>query len=78
MQCTSGQTVTQIFSKYKTYSPKTEHIHKTDKDNEPIRLVVNNTLALSYKIAKFINIKLNSLLCLPYTHNTKKLTRNRN
>ena len=28
IQCTSEQTVTQILSKYKTYSPKTEHIHK--------------------------------------------------
>jgi len=50
---------------------------KTHKDNEPNRLVVNNTLAPSYKIAKFINKKLNSLLSLPYTYNTKKLTRNR-
>jgi hypothetical protein len=45
----------------------------THKDNEPIRPAVNNTLAPSYKIAKFINKKQNSLLCLPYTYNTKNL-----
>ena len=71
MQCTSGQTVTRILSIYKTYSHKTEHIIKTHKDNEPIRPAVNNTLDPSYKIVKFINKKLNSLLCLPYTYNTK-------
>jgi len=31
---------------------------KTHKDHEPIRPVVNNTLAPSYKIGKFINKKL--------------------
>ena len=41
------------------------------KDNEPIRPLVNNTLAPSYKIAEFINRKLNSLLSLPYTYNRK-------
>jgi len=40
-------------------------------DNEPNRPVVNNTLGSSYKIAKFLNKKLNSLLCLPQTYNTK-------
>jgi len=60
----------------KPTAPKLNIYIKTHKDNEPIRPAVNNTLAPSYKIAKFINKKLNSLLCLPYTYNTKKLTRN--
>ena len=37
-----------------------------------IRPVINNTLAPSYKIAKYLNKKLHNLLCLPYTYNTKK------
>jgi len=45
---------------------------KTHKDNEPIRPVINNTQAASYKIAKHLNKKLHNLLCLPHTYNTKK------
>jgi len=56
----------------KPTAPKLNIYIKTNKDNEPIRPVVNNTLAPSYKIAKLINKKLNSLLCLSYTYNTKK------
>ena len=55
----------------KPTAPKLNIYIKAHKDNEPIRPTVNNTLAQSYKIAKFINKKLNSLLCLPYTYNTK-------
>jgi len=44
---------------------------KTHKDKEPNRTVVNNTLVPLYKIAKFTNKKLNDLLRLPYTYNTK-------
>jgi hypothetical protein len=55
----------------KPKAPKLNIYIKTQKDNEPIRPIVNNTLAPSYKIAKLINKKRNSLLCLPYAYNTK-------
>jgi len=44
---------------------------KTHKENEPIRPVINNTQAPSYKIAKYINKKPHHLLNLPNTYNTK-------
>ena len=55
----------------KPTAPKLNIYIKTHKDNEPIRPVLNNILTPSYKIAKFMNKKLNSLLCLPYTYNTQ-------
>jgi len=39
----------------KPTAPKLNIYIKTNKDTEPIRPVVNNTLAPSYKIAKLIN-----------------------
>ena len=33
--------------------------------------VINNTLAPSYKLAKYLNKKLRTSICLPYTYNTK-------
>ena len=44
---------------------------KTHKENEPINLVVNNIHAPSYKTAKYLNRKLNSLINLPHTDTTK-------
>jgi len=57
----------------KPTAPKVNIYIKTHKDNEPIRLAINNILAPSYKIAKFTYKKINGLLCLPYTYvyNTK-------
>jgi hypothetical protein len=40
-------------------------IHKEDKPNSP---VINNIPAPSYKLAKYINKKLNPLIQLPYTY----------
>jgi hypothetical protein len=44
---------------------------RTHKEDEPIRAVVNNTQAPSYKAAKFLNKKLQNLIYLPDTHTTK-------
>ena len=55
----------------KPTAPKLNICIKTRKDNKPIRPVINSTLAPSCKIAKFVNKKLNSLFCVPYTYNTK-------
>ena len=43
----------------------------THKENEPIRPIVNNIQAPTYKIAKYLNKRLNNLICLPYTYTTK-------
>ena len=51
-------------------APKLNVYIKTHKNNEPIRPVINNTQASSYKIAKYLNKKLYNLICLPYTYNT--------
>jgi len=55
----------------KPAAPKLNVYIKTHKENEPIRPVIDNTQAPSYKIAKHINKKLYSLLKLPNTYNTK-------
>jgi len=44
---------------------------KTHKQDKPIRPVVNNIPAPSYKIAKLLNKKLQSLTNLPNTYTTK-------
>ena len=44
---------------------------KTHKEGIPIRPIVNNKQAPSYKIAKFLNRKLCNLLDLPHTYNIK-------
>jgi hypothetical protein len=44
---------------------------KTYKEVQPIRPVINNTQAPSYKAAKFLNRKLKNLICLPDTYTTK-------
>ena len=52
-------------------APKLNTYIKTHKENEPIRPVINNTQAPSYKLAKYINKKLYHLLNLPNAYNTK-------
>ena len=52
-------------------APKFDIYIKTHKENEPIRPVINNTQAPSYKTAKYIYKKLYGLLNLPNTYNTK-------
>ena len=51
--------------------PKLNVYIKTHKENEPIRPVIDNTQAPSYKIAKHINKKLHSLTC--QTHIIQKI-----
>jgi hypothetical protein len=55
----------------KPTAPKLNIYIKTHKDNEPIRPVINNTQAPSYKLAKHVNKKLLHLICLPHTYSTK-------
>jgi hypothetical protein len=55
----------------KPTAPKLNAHIKTHKEGEPIRPVINNTQALSYKLAKFLNKKLRSLIDLPNTYTTK-------
>jgi len=52
-------------------APKLNIHIKTHKDNKPIRPVINNTQAPSYKTAKHLNNNLHNLLCLPHTYNMK-------
>jgi len=44
---------------------------KTHKEDQPIRPVINNMQAPSYKAAKFLNRKLQNLIFLPNTHTIK-------
>jgi hypothetical protein len=55
----------------KPKAPKLNAYVKTHKDNQPIRPVINNTQAPSYKIARFINKSLKSILNLPHTYNVE-------
>ena len=41
------------------------------KDNEPIRTVINNIQAPSYNLTKHLNKKLNQTIRLPYTYATR-------
>ena len=43
---------------------------KTQKENEPIRPVIDNTQAPSYEIAKFLNNKIKAYINLPNTYIT--------
>ena len=52
----------------KPMAPKLNAYIKTHKENEPIRPVVNNTQAPSYKTTKYLNKKLHHLMCLPRTY----------
>ena len=55
----------------KPTAPQLNAYIKTHKEGEPIRPVINNTQAPSYKIAKFINKKLLCLIDLPNMFNSK-------
>ena len=52
-------------------APKLNVYLKTHKDNLPIRPVVNNIQAPSYKTARYVNKRIQDLLKLPYTYNTR-------
>jgi hypothetical protein len=51
----------------KLTAPKINAYIKTHKENEPIRPVIDNTQAPSYKIAKFLNNKIKAYINLPNT-----------
>jgi hypothetical protein len=55
----------------KPRAPKLNALIKIHKENEPVRLVVNNVQAPSYKIAKYLNKRLNNLINLPNTYTVK-------
>jgi len=55
----------------KPSAPRLNVYIKTHKENRPIRPVINNTTAPSYRIAKHINKKLYSLLNLPNIYTAK-------
>jgi predicted metal-dependent phosphoesterase TrpH len=55
----------------KPLAPQLNVYIKTHKENQPIRPVINNTQAPSYKAARYINKKLQNLIKLPYTYNTQ-------
>jgi len=52
----------------KPTAPKLSVFIKAHKENEPVRLVVSNTQASSYKIAKCLNKRLNNLINTIYVH----------
>jgi len=54
----------------KPATPKINAYIKTHKENEPIRPVIDNTQAPSYKIAKFLNNKIKAYINLPNTYIT--------
>jgi len=47
----------------KPAAPKLNIYIKTHKNNEPIRPVINNTQAPSYKVAKYLNKKWSDFKC---------------
>ena len=55
----------------KPEAPKLNIYIKIHLQNEPIRPVFNNIQATTYKMAKYINKKMNHLLNLPNTYNTR-------
>jgi hypothetical protein len=59
----------------KRKSPMLNAQIKTHKENEPIRPVVNNIHAPSYKLAKFLNKWRNDQLSLTYTYVTYNSTK---
>jgi hypothetical protein len=54
----------------KPSAPQLNVYIKTHKENQPIRPVINNTQAASYKASRYINKKLQNLIKLPYAYNT--------
>jgi hypothetical protein len=55
----------------KPKAPQLNAYIKTHKDNQPIRPVINNIQAPSYKAARFVNKRLKNLLNSPYTYNVE-------
>jgi hypothetical protein len=64
----------KYLTQMKPTAPRQEALIKTHKPNTPIRPVINNTGAPSYKLAKFLNNRLHHLTDLPYTYAVKNST----
>jgi hypothetical protein len=75
-KCTSiihkGQV--KYLTQMKPIARRLEALIKTHKPNNPIRPVINNIGAPSYKLAKFLNNRLHHLINLPYTYTVKNST----
>jgi hypothetical protein len=52
-------------------APKFNALIKTHKPDNPIRQVISNIKAPSYKLAKYLNKKFNQLIKLPYKYATR-------
>jgi hypothetical protein len=52
----------------KPTAPRINAYIKTHKDNNPVRLVIDNTQAPSYKIAKFLDCRIREYVNLPTTY----------
>ena len=74
MQCISGQTSKYLIN-IKPAAPKLNIYIKSQKYSKPIRPVINNTQAPSYKTAKYLSKKLHNKMRLPYTHIMQKIHR---
>jgi len=57
----------------KPTTPKLSVFIKTHKENESVRPAVNNTQAPSYKIAKYLNKRLNNLINTIYVHHQEAI-----
>lgn len=55
----------------KPMAPKLNALIKTHKEDKPIRPVINNIQAPSYKLAIYLSKKLNQPIKLPYTYATR-------
>ena len=44
---------------------------KTHKENQPIRPIINNRQAPAYKIARYVNKRLQNLINIPNEYNAK-------
>jgi hypothetical protein len=51
--------------------PVMKGLIKLQKEQDPIRPIVNMCSSPSYKLAKFVSKHLSNLLCLPYSFNVK-------
>jgi hypothetical protein len=55
----------------KPMAPKLNALIKTHKEDKPIRSEINNIQAPSYKLAKYLDKRVNQLIKLPYIYATK-------
>ena len=66
-----GHCVSPSQTNIKPAAPKLNVALKTHKENQPIRPIINNRQAPTYKIARYINKRLQNLINLPNEYNAK-------